>query len=163
MSFHDNYEEWVALADVENCPVCNDHPMPQGMQDLAELPHSWLNAEPIECIKGACHVTAKYHGIELFDLEGDQLLGLMSDVARCASALKKVTGAIKINYEIHGNTLPHLHVHLYPRHMDDPFPNKPIDYHQKTPEIYADGEYEQFVKRMRDELHTLYAGEAVFR
>jgi diadenosine tetraphosphate (Ap4A) HIT family hydrolase len=33
----------------------------------------------------------------------------------------------KMNYEIHGNTLPHLHLHPYPRASDDPFVGGPID------------------------------------
>ena len=32
-----------------------------------------------------------------------------------------------MNYEIHGNTLPHLHIHLYPRQVDDAFVGRPID------------------------------------
>jgi diadenosine tetraphosphate (Ap4A) HIT family hydrolase len=34
---------------------------------------------------------------------------------------------MKINYEIHGNTVPHLHVHIFPRHEGDPFVGGPID------------------------------------
>jgi diadenosine tetraphosphate (Ap4A) HIT family hydrolase len=109
--------------------------MPEGMIDLAELPHSWLNAEPVDCMKGACHLTSKYHGIELFDRTAGHRHGLMDDVAICAQALKEVTDAVKINYEIHGNSTPHLHVHLYPRYLDDPFPNRPIDHNRKTSEI----------------------------
>jgi diadenosine tetraphosphate (Ap4A) HIT family hydrolase len=26
-----------------------------------------------------------------------------------------------MNYEIHGNTIPHLHMHLFPRSADDPY------------------------------------------
>lgn len=155
MSFHDNYEKWEQKAKIENCPVCNAKPMPEGMIDLYELPHSWLNSEPVECIKWACHVTAKYHGIELYDLNDHELFGLMKDVQVYAKALKNVTNAVKINYEIHGNTIPHLHVHLYPRYMDDPFPGKPIDYNNKRVDIYEDGEYDEFVVNIRKELDRL--------
>jgi diadenosine tetraphosphate (Ap4A) HIT family hydrolase len=31
-----------------------------------------------------------------------------------------------MNYEIHGNTLPHVHLHL-PRQRDDPYVGGPID------------------------------------
>jgi diadenosine tetraphosphate (Ap4A) HIT family hydrolase len=44
-----------------------------------------------------------------------------------ARELRAVTRARKINYEIHGNTLPHLHAHLYPRFEGDPFESRPID------------------------------------
>lgn len=97
-------------------------------------------------------MTSKIHVIELYELTDNELLGIMKDVALCAKALKKVTNAVKINYEIHGNTAPHLHVHLYPRYMDDPFPGQPIDYRKKRLDIYEEGEFELFVENMRKEL-----------
>lgn len=100
MSFHTDFEKWKEQSKKENCPVCNDEEMPEGMEDLYEAEYTWLNAEPIECIKGACHVTAKFHEIELYDLSDEQLLGFMKEVQVYAEALKKVTDAIKINYEI---------------------------------------------------------------
>lgn len=155
MSFHNNYEKWERRTKIENCPVCNAEPMPDSMIDLYELKHSWLNSEPVECIKWACHVTAKYHGIELYDLNDCELLGLMKDVQVYARALKNVTNAVKINYEIHGNTIPHLHIHLYPRYIGDPFPNKPVDYNNKKADLYKDGEYEEFISNMKKELDII--------
>jgi diadenosine tetraphosphate (Ap4A) HIT family hydrolase len=51
----------------------------------------------------------------------------MRDIQRVSRALQAVTGAIKMNYEIHGNTIPHLHVHFFPRYEGDPFEGKPIE------------------------------------
>ncbi len=154
MSFHTDYAEWLRLTDPQNCGVCNQEPMPDGMVDIIELPHSWLDAEPVDCLKGACHLIARQHAVELYDLDDAGLLGLMKDVQVCARALKNVTGAVKINYEIHGNTVPHLHIHLYPRSIDDPFPGQAIDYAQAM-NWYAEGEFEQFVVRMREEIERL--------
>jgi diadenosine tetraphosphate (Ap4A) HIT family hydrolase len=36
-----------------------------------------------------------------------------------AEGLADVTHPVKMNYEIHGNTIPHLHMHLYPRTPGD--------------------------------------------
>jgi diadenosine tetraphosphate (Ap4A) HIT family hydrolase len=151
MSFHHDYASWLKMTDCRHCPVCNQEPMPEGMIDIVELPHSWLDAEPLDCLKGACHLIAKQHVVELYELDDAGLLGLMKDVQRCAQALQKVTQAIKINYEIHGNSVPHLHVHLYPRTMDDPFPGQAIDYSQCKLQ-YAEGEFEAFVAAMRREI-----------
>ena len=41
--------------------------------------------------------------------------------------MKAALRSPKINYEIHGNTVPHLHLHLYPRFDGDPFAGRPID------------------------------------
>jgi diadenosine tetraphosphate (Ap4A) HIT family hydrolase len=151
MSFHHDYAGWLALTDPANCAVCHAAPMPEGMEDIAELPHSWLSAEPVDCLRGACHLIAKKHVVELYELDDDELPALMKEVALCARALKTVTGAVKINYEIHGNSVPHLHVHLYPRYMDDPFAGRAIDYTAKQDQ-YGEGEYAAFVAAMRREL-----------
>jgi diadenosine tetraphosphate (Ap4A) HIT family hydrolase len=45
----------------------------------------------------------------------------MKDIQRVAKVLQVITGAVKLNYEIHGNTIPHLHLHLLPRYREDPF------------------------------------------
>jgi len=154
MSFHTNFEKWKEQSKKENCPVCNDEDMPEGMEDLYEAEYTWLNAEPVECLKGACHVTSKFHAIELYDLTDDQLMGFMKEVQIYAEALKKVTNAVKINYEIHGNTLPHFHLHLYPRYMHDPFPGQPIDYNDKSNQ-YKEGEFEEFVENLRNEIDKI--------
>jgi diadenosine tetraphosphate (Ap4A) HIT family hydrolase len=162
MSFHTDLEKWLARSDPAQCPVCRQLPMPEGMVDIVELPSSWLTAEPVECLRGACHLTAKIHVLELYELDDSELLALMRDVQVCARALKSVTGAVKINYEIHGNTLPHLHVHLYPRYMDDPFPGKSIDYNQKERQ-YSDDEFEEFVGDMRKAISEYCRKEVSFR
>ena len=151
MSFHDHYDRWLRLTDPEHCPICQQAPMPEGMEDIAELPHSWLSAEPIDCLKGACHLIAKRHVVELYELDDAELLAWMKEVQVCARALKAVSGAVKINYEIHGNTIPHLHMHLYPRTRDDPFAGRAIEPREKT-NLYAPGEFEAFVAAMRREI-----------
>ena len=128
--------------------------MPEGMIDLVELSHSWLNAEPVDCLYGACHLTAKHHGPELFNLTDAELFGVMKELALCAHAIKTVTGAVKINYEIHGNTSPHLHIHIYPRYMNDPFPNQAINPNIKK-QLYSKEEYEAFQENVRREIERL--------
>jgi len=153
MSFHKDLAGWLWRATPEGCPVCRDEPEPPGNVTIAELPASWLGASPrTSCLRGQCWLLAKPHAVELFDLGEQDLLAFMLEAQRCTRALKQVTGAIKINYEIHGNTVPHLHMHLFPRYMDDPFPGAPIDYRRTDPPVYGPGEFEAFVRGMRDAL-----------
>ncbi len=154
MSFHDNYAKWERLAKPEYCPVCHQEPMPSEMVDIVELPNSWLSAEPVDCLKGACHLIAKKHVLEIYEFNDAELLDWMKEVQICAKALHKVTGAVKINYEIHGNSVPHLHLHLYPRYLDDPFPGQPIDYRQKQ-RWYSNDEFVEFVEKMQFTIHRL--------
>ena len=40
---------------------------------------------------------------------------------------------MKLNYEIHGNTIPYLHLHLFPRTAGDRFEGRPIDGRESVP------------------------------
>lgn len=75
---------------------------------------------------------------------------------RVSKVLRKVTGAEKINYEMHSNSGAHLHIHLFPRYLDDEFPSAPIDYRLTEPVPYESyEEYLWFVEQMRKELDVL--------
>jgi diadenosine tetraphosphate (Ap4A) HIT family hydrolase len=70
------------------------------------------------------------------------------------TAGKLLTVALRqLNYEMHANTGTHLHIHLFPRYLDDDFPSAPIDYRITEPAPYESyEEYLWFVEQMRKEL-----------
>ena len=154
-SFHYRFPEYEKESQKEFCPCCNNEPMPAGLDDIAELEFSWVTAERIAQgrLFGKCHVLCKKHYVHLFDMTEDDLLGFMNDVQKAAKALQEVTGAVKINYEIHGNSGPHLHCHLFPRYLDDDFPGKAIDIKLIEPSPYeSDEEFEWFFNKMKEKL-----------
>ena len=57
-----------------------------------------------------------------------------------------------MNYEIHGNTIPHLHMHLFPRYVGDAFENQPINPRIVKTAVYAAGEFADFAARVQDAL-----------
>ena len=67
-------------------------------------------------------------------------------VARALSAELRPT---KMNYEIHGNTVRHLYLHLFPRMDDDPFVGRPID---RTAHLFTRSSAE--LARLRDAIST---------
>jgi diadenosine tetraphosphate (Ap4A) HIT family hydrolase len=70
-------------------------------------------------------VISRLHVEEPYELDdGGAWWGECMVVARALSAELRPT---RMNYEIHGNTVPHLHLHLFPRTDDDPFVGRPID------------------------------------
>lgn len=81
---------------------------------------------------------ARRHVNEPFELPIEEQRQFWADSMLVAAAVASVVSPIKMNYEIHGNTLPHLHLHLFPRHPDDPFVGGPVDPRlasvQRTPE-----------------------------
>jgi diadenosine tetraphosphate (Ap4A) HIT family hydrolase len=78
-------------------------------------------------MRGYCCAVMKRHAVELDELSEAEVAALMWDVRRVAGVLREIPNCVKLNYEVHGNTIPHLHVHLYPRYRVDPFERSPID------------------------------------
>ena len=155
-SFHYRYHVYDKESDQKNCPCCNNEPQPDGLMDIAELEYSWFTAERVAQgrLFGKCHVLCKKHYVHLHDMTEDDLKGFMSDIQKAAKVLQEVTGAIKINYEIHGNTGPHLHCHLFPRYLDDDFPGQGIDVKLVEPSPYeSEEEFEWFFKKMQEKIN----------
>jgi diadenosine tetraphosphate (Ap4A) HIT family hydrolase len=158
VGFHNNLKKWEQFSRIEGCPVCQNWPHPEGEVLIKEFPNSWLIAtEKTSCLWGQCCIVAKTHAVELYDLNESELLNYMKEVQVVAKALKEITNAIKINYEIHGNTIPHLHMHLFPRYVKEPFKaGGAIDYSMVEPSVYKDNEFKDFVEHMKQILDKVY-------
>jgi len=93
---------------------------------IAESPDTWIASwEHVTCRGYAC-IIAKRHVVEPFELDADERAGFFSDVAAVARAVDDLFRPVKLNYEIHGNTIPHLHLNLFPRYVGDPFEGVPV-------------------------------------
>lgn len=53
-------------------------------------------------------------------LAGAARTRFLDDMAALGDAVLKVTGAVRINYEMLGNLEPALHAHVFPRFADEP-------------------------------------------
>jgi diadenosine tetraphosphate (Ap4A) HIT family hydrolase/ribosomal protein S18 acetylase RimI-like enzyme len=153
-SFHYHYPAFAKQSRQEFCPACNGAPPPAGQTDIL-LEHTAAVAEyPGQGrLFGKMYVMPKRHYFHFEDMHEDEMIGFMREVQMVGNALRKVTGAVKINYEMHANSAPHLHIHLFPRYLDDDFPSAPIDYRVTEPAPYEDEqEFLWFVEQMRKEL-----------
>ena len=130
------------------------------MDFIVELDASFLLAGEDAPMKGYCVLLLKRHAVELYELAPKEANAFMRDMQRASKAVHELTAAVKLNYEIHGNTIPHLHLHIFPRYVGDAFENQPINPRiVKTP-VYAAGEFVEFAERLRssvaptgDDLH----------
>jgi diadenosine tetraphosphate (Ap4A) HIT family hydrolase len=74
-------------------------------------------------------------------------------VAQAGRVLQRVFGADKMNYQMLGNAVPHLHAHLIPRYFTDPAPQRPIDPTPHGQEVYLPAaEYHQRIAKIREAL-----------
>ena len=108
-----------------SCPICSrPDRRPRGV--VAELSAAWVTAEPDAALPGYACVVAKKHVVEPYELSSAEGAAFWEDCMLAARALAGLFGPTKMNYEMHGNTVPHLHMHLYPRYDDDPYQGGPI-------------------------------------
>jgi diadenosine tetraphosphate (Ap4A) HIT family hydrolase len=63
---------------------------------------------------------------ELFELDSDTRHAFIDEVTQVASALERAFQPRKLNVEMLGNQVPHLHCHIFPRSAGDPDHLKPV-------------------------------------
>jgi len=139
---------WQGLVDGSTCPICVRG---EPLHIVATLAASWLTMPEHAALPGYVCLVSRVHEVELHDLSEEQATAFMRDVRRVSAAVSRVTGAVKLNYEIHGNVLPHLHMHVFPRRAGDRFVGRPIDPSIAEP-VYAAGEHEALRRRLLGEL-----------
>jgi diadenosine tetraphosphate (Ap4A) HIT family hydrolase/ribosomal protein S18 acetylase RimI-like enzyme len=155
-SFHYRYRKFIKEAQEEFCPVCNNEPAPDGQNDIEVSDIVWICGEyPGQGqLFGKMYVMPRKHVFHFEDMPEADASAFIKEVQRVGRTLRKVTGAEKINYEMHSNTGAHLHIHLCPRFLDDDFPGMAIDLsHPSDPPPYESyDEYLWFIKQMENEL-----------
>ena len=93
---------------------------------IADLGLSMAYLHDDQFFPGWTVVVFKRHATELFHLAPTERIQLMEEVSRFAKVVSEVFEAKKMNYELLGNQLPHIHWHLIPRVHSDPAPLEPV-------------------------------------
>ncbi len=66
------------------------------------------------------------HVPDLTSLTREESAGFWNDAIVVARALESVFTPCHLNYNVLGNAVPHVHVHIVPRYLDDPCPGMPL-------------------------------------
>jgi diadenosine tetraphosphate (Ap4A) HIT family hydrolase len=114
---------------------------------IADLTFSRLFLAKNQYVRGYCVLMCHRHVIEPHELAAEERRMYFDDLARVGEGLQRAFQADKMNYNILGNVVPHLHTHILPRYFTDPAPNRPIDPGLKGHEVYLSAE--EYAKRIR--------------
>ncbi len=107
------------------CPMCTKWlDEPEFLVAELEFTRVLLNRD--QFFTGYCFVVAKDHVTELFHLESAQRGILMEEVNAVAAAVAAAFRPDKVNYELLGNMVPHMHWHVVPRFRSDPLWPRPL-------------------------------------
>ncbi len=123
-------EQWDALRRGQGCPLCSALISTERIDaygcTVIDLPGGRLRLNTAPETPGQCTFICKQHVCEPYHLSPDDQTVFFADLMRVAHALEQVYQPIKMNLQILGNTIPHLHCHLQPRYYNDFAPNGPL-------------------------------------
>src|ERR1700721_1888243 len=104
---------WAALCSGAACPICA---RPEPLDVVAKLEVCWVTMQEAAPVPGYVCLRAQSHGGELHDLPEAAAAAFMRDATRVSKALAPTPGAVNVCYEIHGESIPHLCLHFFPRY-----------------------------------------------
>jgi diadenosine tetraphosphate (Ap4A) HIT family hydrolase len=145
-------DRWSALVDGSNCPLCGRD---SGPNVVASLETSLVTTDEAVAVAGYCCIILKDHRVELHQLSEQEGGAFMADVKRVATAVQAITGAIKLNYEVHGNVIPHVHMHIVPRYPGDEIERTGKPFAQLEGPAYRAGEFASYERRLANALKVL--------
>ena len=107
------------------CKIC-DHLWPADDHLIRPLHLTNVYLFEDQYFAGWTVLVLKHHVTELFELSQETRHALIEEVSGVALTLSTVFAARKMNYELLGNQVPHIHWHLIPRLANDPAPLQPV-------------------------------------
>jgi diadenosine tetraphosphate (Ap4A) HIT family hydrolase len=107
---------------------------------------------PDQYFKGYSFLTLKWHSEELYEISDRDRRSFLEDMSKVARALSVAFKPDKMNYELLGNGMPHLHWHLVPRYKTDAFWGRPIWAGSRARMRLTREDYEERVKLIKDSI-----------
>jgi diadenosine tetraphosphate (Ap4A) HIT family hydrolase len=88
------------------------------------------------------------HVVEPTELSEAEASAYGREVLAVGRALETVFSPIKLNYNLLGNSVPHLHTHIVPRYADDPRPGWPFPFPDPDPGPMEEGRWREEAARL---------------
>jgi len=159
-------EAWERLCRGDACPFCDTVAAGYDEDDhgvtLWRSTSSLVRLSRNQRARGYCVVASARHAVEPFDLPPAEARSFFDDVLSTARAVQAVCAPVKVNYEILGNVVPHLHCHVVPRYVDDGAPAGPLPLFHEPPVALPDEDFAALAGRLRAALHE-EAGSGTLR
>ncbi len=138
---------------MQTCPMCARWLAEPDLR-IAELEHCYVMLNRDQFFSGYTFIFTKSHVTELFHLDRVAREAVMEEVAATAGALYKLFKPAKMNYELLGNMVPHMHWHLVPRFARDPLWPRPIWSEPHDEAILSPTEYAERIELIRNAISS---------
>ncbi|HXV68243.1 MAG TPA: HIT family protein [Nitrospira sp.] len=134
------------------CPACSGT-WPRADHFIIDLGLSRVYLHDDQFFPGWTVVVFQRHATELFHLAPTERIQLLEEVNVVAKTVAHIYQARKVNYELLGNQLPHIHWHIIPRLATDPAPLEPVWRVQHEPVSRSGPELQAAIQLLSQALH----------
>lgn len=145
-------EEGHQAVSESTCRACTGT-WPRSDHFLADLGLSKAYLHEDQFFPGWTVLVFHRHVTELFQLTPSERVQMIEEVSRVANTLSEVYQAKKINYELLGNQLPHIHWHIIPRLPNDPAPLEPVWRIPHTPVLLTGAQLQYTIVHIQSTLY----------
>ena len=135
------------------CPMCAEgrpDETPHGIRFfVGEVADAYLRKPAIQ--RGLSIVVWRgRHVVEPTEFSDDEARMYTQELLAVGRAIEQVMRPVKMNYNLLGNAVPHVHTHVVPRYMDDPRPGWPFPFPDDDPPDLPDDELRRDVAALRE-------------
>jgi diadenosine tetraphosphate (Ap4A) HIT family hydrolase len=112
-----------------DCPFCRKLAQIDALPPselVWQFPNSVALLGPWQFFHGYCILISRRHATELYLLADAERRAYLDEMGLLAQAIAQAFAPHKLNYELLGNQVPHLHWHLFPRYKHDPGALRPV-------------------------------------
>ena len=144
--------EFYELKRGEGCPMCA-----QGRPEETEYGIRFFAGEVADAYLQRAKIQRGYtvvvwrgrHVAEPTELSPEEAAQYWLEVLEAGRRLELHLQPVKLNYDLLGNSLPHLHTHVIPRYADDPKPGWPFPFPEDEPGQIDEDELRGDVEALR--------------
>jgi len=140
------------------CPFCEEG-RPERTQDgvrffAGEVLDAYLRRTDIQ--RGlSVAIWRGRHVAEPTQLRDDEAASYWRELLAVGRAIEETMQPVKMNYNLLGNSVPHLHTHIVPRYGDDPKPGWPYPFPDPEPPPMSEERLQRDVEALRERISQI--------
>jgi diadenosine tetraphosphate (Ap4A) HIT family hydrolase len=155
MEWPSDFYEWKAG---RGCPACEE-----GRPDRTEHGVRFFAGEVLDAYLRRTDIQRGLsvaiwrgrHVVEPTELTDEEAAAYWRELLIVGRTIEQTMQPLKMNYNLLGNSVPHLHAHLVPRYEDDPKPGWPYPFPDPEPPPMEEDRLERDVAALRDRIKRL--------